>query len=54
MQDAHAFLTSLTVAGERLRVGDVLAVAGTHEAIEAAQTALVGSEPPQRSSCDTV
>jgi len=31
-------------AGERLRVGDVLAVAGTHEAIEAAKTALVGSK----------
>ncbi|HYR98029.1 MAG TPA: cation:proton antiporter [Gemmatimonadales bacterium] len=31
-------------AGERLRVGDVLAVAGTHEAIEAAKDALVGRE----------
>src|SRR3989441_374423 len=31
-------------AGERLRVGDVLAVAGTHEAIEAAKAALVGRE----------
>ena len=40
-------------AGERLRVGDVLAVAGTHEAIEAAKSALVGA-PAQRSSCDTV
>jgi Kef-type K+ transport system membrane component KefB len=71
MQDAHAFLTSLTVvlavaavttvvfqhlrqpvvlgyiiAGliVGLRVGDVLAVAGTHEAIEAAKAALVGRE----------
>jgi K+:H+ antiporter len=31
-------------AGERLRVGDVLAVAGTHEAIEAAKAALVCNE----------
>jgi len=31
-------------AGERLRVGDVLAVAGTHEAIEAAKDALVRNE----------
>ena len=31
-------------AGERLRVGDVLAVAGTHEAIEAAKAALLGRE----------
>ena len=31
-------------AGERLRVGDVLAVAGTHEAIEAAKATLVGRE----------
>ena len=32
-------------AKERLRVGDVLAVAGTHEAIEAAKAALLGRAP---------
>ncbi len=33
-------------ADERLRAGDVLAVAGTHEAIEAARAALLESSPP--------
>jgi len=32
-------------AKERLREGDVLAVAGTHEAIDAAKAALLGRAP---------
>src|SRR3989449_8685948 len=37
-------------AKERLRVGDVLAVAGTHEAIDAARAALLGRAPSGRAA----